>query len=334
MLPKVYVILVNWNGEKDTILCLDSLLTVNYDNMHVVISDNGSEAQSIHVLKEWAQFNMRRVPSSDTAFFMENECLSIKTLCLLENRKNLGFTGANTVGINYALQNNAEYVLLLNNDTRVTENFLIQMIEVGEGNSAYGMLGCKTYFAENESVAGKKRIWSLGGYEYVYGNPMNIGSKQFDLMEWKGVRENEMICGCCMLIKRAVIERIGVQDDDLFFGIDDVEYSLRAAKHGWKNALVLDAEIYHSGSRSVEGLTGLQLYYLFRNTYYFRVKYFPWYRNIIFFVHHLSRYFLMGGIKRIFLGRGYANRGMFLGIFDFLSQRMGPCPHVSLLKEI
>lgn len=334
MLPKVYVVIVNWNGEKDTVRCLDSLLTVNYDNMHVIISDNGSEAQSIHVLKAWVQLKMRQVLSAGNAFSIENDSMSIKTLCLLENKNNLGFTGANTVGIKYALQHNADYILFLNNDTMVTKNFLMQMIEVGESDSTYGILGCKIYFAENESIAKKNKIWSLGGYEYVHGNPMNIGSNQFDRLAWKGIRESEMICGCCMLIKRAVIEKIGVQDDDLFFGIDDVEYSLRASKHGWKNALVMDAEIYHFGSNSVEGRTGLQLYYLFRNTYYFRTKHFPWYRNIFFFIHHLFRYFLIGGVGRIFLGRSYANRGMVLGIFDFLSNRMGPCKHVSLLKKI
>jgi len=302
--------------------------------MHVIISDNGSEAQSIRALKAWAQLKMRQVLSAGNAFSVENDSMSIKTLCLIENNKNLGFTGANTVGINYAMQHNADYVLFLNNDTMVTKNFLMQMIEVGESDSTYGILGCKIYCAENEAVAKKNKIWSLGGYEYVNGNPMNIGSNQFDRLQWKGIRESEMICGCCMLIKRAVIEKIGTQDDDLFFGIDDVEYSLRAAKHGWKNALVLDAEIYHSGSRSVEGLTGLQLYYLFRNTYYFRTKHFPWHQNILFFIHHLFRYFLIGGVGRIFLGRNYANRGMILGICDFLSNRMGPCQHMSLLKKL
>ena len=333
MLPKVYVILVNWNGEKDTIPCLDTLLTVNYDNMHVVISDNGSQTQSIKALKDWAQFNKLQMTSPDAASPIENTSLRIKTLCLIESKKNLGFTGANTAGINYALEHNAAYVLFLNNDTLVTENFLVQMIDVAESESTYGMLGCKTYFADKDAITGKHKIWSLGGYEYVYGNPMNIGSKQFDRLEWKGVRENDLICGCCMLIRRKVIETIGVQDDDLFFGIDDVEYSLRARENGWENVLVLDAVIYHSGSHSVEGRTGLQLYYLFRNTYYFRNKYFPWYQNVVFFTHHLFRYFLIGGVGRFVLGRGSANIGMISGIYDFLSGNMGECKHMRLLKK-
>jgi GT2 family glycosyltransferase len=147
------------------------------------------------------------------------------------------------------------------------------------------------------------------------------------------VIENELICGCCMLIRRKAIEDCGVQDDAFFFGIDDVEYSLRVARAGWKNALVLDAEIHHAGSRSVEGRTGLQLYYLFRNTYYFRAKYFPWHQNIVFFTHHLLRYFIIGGVGRVVLGRAGANRGMLLGVSDFLRHRMGECPHPTLARK-
>jgi len=76
---------------------------------------------------------------------------------------------------------------------------------------------------------------------------------------------------------------------------------------------------------STEGLTGLQLYYLFRNTYYFRKKYFPWYRNIIFFGHHFIALFPDWRGREIVLGRGGVIRGMVLGIWDFLSNRMGEC---------
>jgi GT2 family glycosyltransferase len=68
-----------------------------------------------------------------------------------------------------------------------------------------------------------------------------------------------------MLIKRGVIETIGVQDDRLFFGMDDVEYSLRASLTGWKNLIAYDAVIYHAGSQSVTPNSGLQVYYIFRN---------------------------------------------------------------------
>jgi len=329
--PKVHVIVINWNGEDDTCRCLSSLMSVDYPNMHVVVSDNGSRPASLEALREWARQN--HVGPSDAAAQGAAGAPGIRSFTILENGRNLGFTGANTVGIEHAMADGTDYVVFLNNDTLVTPTFLSLMVSAAEKDPTLGLLGCKTFHGDGTSTERPRIIWSLGGYAYHFGNPMNRGSNQPDRPEWNGVVENELICGCCMLIRRAAIEQCGVQDDDIFFAIDDVEYSMRVARAGWKNALVLDAEIYHAGSRSVEGRVGLQLYYLFRNTYFFRSKYFPWYRNIVFFTHHLTRYLVIGGLGRLVLGRGRANIGMFLGVWDFLVGRMGECPHPGLLKR-
>lgn len=330
MTPSVYVIVINWNGEKDTIACLQSLTRVTYDNMHVIVSDNGSRPDSLRAIRAWAaDAGLHLGTAGDVP--PENADSALRTICLLENGRNLGFTGANTVGIRHAMQRDAAYVMFLNNDTLVTPDFLTRMVRVAESDPAHGIVGCKTLLGDGSDEP--RRVWSLGGYEYVYGNPMNRARNQVDQADWKGVLPSDLVCGCCMLIKRAVIEKVGVQDDTLFFGIDDVDYSLRASQQGFRNVLALEAEIYHEGSRSTEGRTGLQLYYLFRNTYYFRAKYFPWYRNIVFFAHHLTRYFLIGGVTRLLQGRGRANVGMLLGVHDFLRNRMGECTHGQLFKH-
>lgn len=318
--PKVFIIIINWNGEVDTIECLKSLSFVDFTNMHVVISDNGSSESSLTKIRTWANFNLNNPKKMNNG---------IRSFEILENGKNLGFTGANTTGINYALHKDAEYILFLNNDTIVSPNFLSTMVSVAESDNKIGLVGCKTYLdlQQKDNFKMPKRIWSLGGYYYHLGNPMNIGSNQLDRSDWKGLLFNDLICGCCMLIRRKVIEQCGVQDDDLFFGIDDVEYSLRVARSGWKNVIALDAEICHAGSKSVEGRLGLQLYYLFRNTYFFRCKYFKWHENILFFSWHLFRYFLIGGIVRTFLGKSKVNIGMILGIKDFLLNVRGECPY-------
>jgi GT2 family glycosyltransferase len=330
--PRVHVVIVNWNGEDDTCRCLTSLLAVAYPDMHVVISDNGSRPDSLAALHQWARHNRLQICEADEDPVI-NPTSAIKSLCIVRNGRNLGFTGANTVGIAYGMKNAAEYVMFLNNDTWVTPSFLTRMVDVAEHDRTYGVLGCKTFLGDERHADGTPIIWSLGGYEYQFGNPMNRGSNLPDRPEWKGVLDSELVCGCCMLIRRNTIEQCGVQDDRLFFAIDDVEYSLRAARAGWKNALVLDAEISHAGSKSAEGRVGLQLYYLFRNTYYFRTRYFPWYRNVIFFIHHVFRYVLIGSLGRTLLGRGSANKGMWLGLYDYFADRMGECPYPSLLRR-
>jgi GT2 family glycosyltransferase len=319
-LPIVYAILINWNGEKDTIACLESLLTVNYASLHVLISDNGSRPESIAAIREWIAENLA----------VGRLWKGIGSCEILENGRNLGFTGGNTIGIHYALKQNADYVLFLNNDTIVTPNFLKPMVDVAECDKNVGIVGCKIFYADSDP-GGRHRIWSLGGYSFRHGMPINIGAGELDRPEWKGVREQTLINGCCMLIKRAVVETVGVQDDRLFFGIDDVEYSFRAAQKGWKNVIACNAEIYHAASRSVVPRSGLQVYYLFRNILFFRCNSFPVWRNLDFVFFFLVRYVFVASLYRLLTGRNKVNHGVMLAIWDFVRGQMGECRHASSL---
>ncbi len=319
MSPKVFVIVINWNRERDTVACLDSMLLLDYQNCHVLLSDNGSRPESLEVLRRWKADRLAAGQSS-----------GIASLEILENGRNLGFTGANTVGIKYALEHGADYVLFLNNDTLVTPGFLTKMVAAAEADSTVGIVGCKIFHTDPDQQ-GRRTIWSLGGYSFVRGMPLNIGAGCYDKSEWTGVREQPLINGCCMLIRRGVIETVGVQDDELFFGMDDVDYSLRASRYGWKNIAVLDAVIYHASAQSVVPRSGLQVYYLFRNVLQLRTRNFPWYRNLAFFSFFSIRYVAAGSFYRWVTGRGRVNRGVYFAIVDFLRGRTGECPHLQTL---
>lgn len=319
--PSVYAVIINWNGEKDTIVCLDSLMKLDYGNLHLVISDNGSRKESLDAIERWFRTNVDgRV----------GPC-AIASYAIIKNGRNLGFTGANTVGINYALDNWATYVLLLNNDTIVTPTFLTDMVEQLEATPDAGIAGCKIFYADAD-FSGRHKIWSLGGYRLRWGMPINSASGQHDRREWRGVRGQQLVNGCCMLIKRSVIDSIGVQDDRLFFGMDDVEYSFRAHERGWKNIVVRDAVIYHAASQSVVPNSGLQVYYLFRNVLLFRYRSFKWYQNIIFSISFFVRYVAIGSTYRYLVGRGRVNRGVFYALLDFFTGITGECPHTDVLK--
>lgn len=320
MQPKVFAVVINWNGEQDTMTCLESLRRLEYDNLHLIISDNGSRSQSVAAIKDWLARNMDN---------QRNYEHGISSYVILENGKNLGFTGANTVGINYALANGADYVLFLNNDTLVTSDFLSRMITAGESDSKIGIVGCKIFFADAEPD-GRHKIWSLGGYSFKWGMPINIAGGSYDRPEWKGLHSQPLINGCCMLIKRAVIESIGVQDDMLFFGMDDVEYSNRAAARGWQNLVVYDAVIYHAASQSVVPRSGLQGYYIFRNVLFFRTRAFSWYQNILFIVVFVLRYIILASLYRWVRGRGRVNWGLYYAIVDFFKNQGGVCLHSRL----
>jgi GT2 family glycosyltransferase len=129
------------------------------------------------------------------------------------------------------------------------------------------------------------------------------------------------------------MEGVGVQNDELFFGIDDVEYSYRACKGGWKNIVVRDALIFHSASKSVVPRSGLQVYYLFRNVLYFRYREFSWFQNLPFAIVFVARYVLAAGLYRCIQGRHNVNAGVALAIRDFFVGKMGECTHPILVNR-
>ena len=324
--PDVFILLINWNGHEELKRCLNSLSKLNYNSTNIVIIDNGSEQDSIDAIRSWCHSSGFDLDKQGV-YYPVSESV-IKTLTILENGENLGFTGANGKGIEYALENRADYVLFLNYDTVVTPDFLTKMVEVGEKNPKNGLVSCKILEFNEVAVGDKDVIWSLGGYSLSFlGNPQNTSSGEYDSADFKGIVENDMISGCVMLIKKEVIESIGVQDDRFFFGLDDVEYSLRAARAGWKNSVVLDAYVYHSGSVSTEGRIALRTYYLFRNTFKVRSMYFSLLSNLVFYPGYIIRYMLIGGAGRRILGKPWYLKAMIMGILDFLRHRMGRCPH-------
>jgi GT2 family glycosyltransferase len=135
-----------------------------------------------------------------------------------------------------------------------------------------------------------------------------------------------------MLIKRGVIETIGVQDDRLFFGMDDVGYSLRASRRGWKNLVAYDAVVYHAGSQSVTPNSGLQVYYIFRNALQLRTQNFPWYKNLGFFTYFAFRYVMAGSLYRWITRKGRVNLGVYYALLGFFRGQTGECSHTSALS--
>jgi hypothetical protein len=174
--PKVYILILNWNGWKDTIECLESVFRNSYPNYQVVVIDNGSPNGSMEKIKEWANGeqevlcpeNSHSLPYSSAKksipyvyysreeaegggnFKLEKEIFSnlhstvSHPLILIQSGTNLGFAGGNNVGIRYALnRGNCDYILLLNNDTVVKKDFLVKLIAFMKSCSTAGVAGSK-----------------------------------------------------------------------------------------------------------------------------------------------------------------------------------------------
>ena len=234
----VYIIVLNWNGKDDTIECVESLQKINYDNYRIIVVDNGSEDDSVFEIK-------RLFPG----------------VKIIENKKNLGFAGGNNVGMKYAVENKADYVLLINNDTTVDEDFLTELIEVGESDEKNGLLGSKIYFHSEPN-----RIWFAGGkVNRLRNKGTHLGLDEIDSGQYDKISEVDYLTGCCLLIKREVIEKIGVLAEDYFLYYEDTDFSARAKNVSYKIMYVPRSKIYHKISRSTKPGSSNYIYYHVRN---------------------------------------------------------------------
>ena len=262
MFPKVSIIIVNWNGKTDTLECLESLKNNDYPNYEVVIIDNGSK---------------------------EKFQVSDPKIKVIYNKENLGFSGGNNVGIKYALKNKANYILLLNNDTIVSNDFLSKMVKVAKRDDKIGMVGPKIYFhnektrlrpATEGTTARQEKIWFAGGkINWLYNKGTMIGYNEVDNGQYDKpeIQKTDYITGCCVLVKKEVIKKIGLIPEEYFLYYEDTDWSLKAQKQGYKCVFTPKATIWHKGSKSSIAESPSYIYYHIRNGLILAKKYAPWY---------------------------------------------------------
>ena len=210
--PKVFIIVLNYNGRSVIKKCLSSVFKIDYPNFEVVVVDNNSKDGSLEIAK--ANFSR--------AIFIKNE-------------ENLGFSTGCNVGIRFALERMADYVMLLNNDTEVEKDFLIKLVEIAEKDQQIGILSPVIFNGAN------KQIWFSGG-KIHWLTMKSVHSNQIKTEDFYG---SDFITGCAMLIKNRVFREVGLLDEDYFLYWEDADLSLRSKKAGFKNVVVTASWIYH-----------------------------------------------------------------------------------------
>jgi len=235
---KIGIILINYNKSTlDTFECVKSLINSGCAQEQIYILDNDSESEYKDLLK-------KNVPDKVAISF---------------NNVNSGFAKGCNIGIKYFLnRDNISYILLLNNDTIVPDNFLRELIKPFlQRNLSIGIVSPIIYYYNN-----KNELW-YGGVKYI---PLTGGykhNKDKSKIPTHGYVDTDICTGCCMLFRKTLIEKVGFLDEDYFMYFEDVDFSLKVKRSGLRLMLNLDTYIYHKVSNSSEKLSVEKTWYAF-----------------------------------------------------------------------
>jgi hypothetical protein len=297
-MPKVLVSIVNFNGDKDTLSCLDSLDKINVQNLKlcVVVVDNASKENFV-VEKEYQNFELK----------------------IIRSDINLGFAGGQNLGIKWGLENGIDYFTILNNDVILEENFLSELLKTFAEKKDCGIVSPKIYFAKGhefhkdryEDKDLGKVIWYAGGrvdWKNViafHRRVDEVDKGHFDTLE-----KTDFASGCCEMIKKEVFEKVGLFDEKYFLYYEDNDLSQRAKKAGFAIYYQPKAYLWHLNAGSTGGSgSALHDYYITRNRLLFGFK----------FASLKTKFALVKeSFKLILIGRPWQKRGaadFYLGRF-------------------
>jgi GT2 family glycosyltransferase len=334
--PKVAVIVLNWNGWRDTIECLESLQRITYPDYQIIVVDNGSTDGSVEKIKAWArgeisveskffEYNPTSKPlqwfeydrkTAEAGGIVKAEFIGLpsnRKLILIETGENLGFAGGVNVGLRFALRTKQPYSWIVGNDTVVDPDALTQLIAAIYSDSKIGVAGLKIYHYEE-----RKRLDHAGAQILPWiGEGRNIGQNTLDVGQYDETRNVDCVIGCNMLVKTAVIGRVGFLDERFFMYIEETDWQLQIRRAGHRIVYIPTALAWHKATEKTT--TNLQReYYFTRNRLLFTLKNYPWLLPIVF-IWSLRYSFINHLIKRRWRHLGMALKGYL----DFFLGRYG-----------
>lgn len=236
----VFIIIVNWNGHQDTIECVNSVKKISYPNYKIVLVDNGSTDGSEKILRHL-----------------------FPDITHIQTGKNLGFTGGNNRGIRHALDNAADYVILLNNDTIVDPAFVTEMVAIATADSTTGILCPKIFLYDRRDI-----LWYAGASFYPWlGWGRHRGQNRQDRGQYDRVETTERATGCALMASKELCDTIGLLREEFFAYCEDTDWGMRARNAGYTIKYVPSSKVWHKVSRSTDARSGQSLYYFVRNMF-------------------------------------------------------------------
>lgn len=294
--PRVSIIILNWNGWKDTTECLDSICLNEYPFYDIIVIDNGSDNESLRQIAHYCE--CRKFESLEESSFLDegrvlrtfgyaicdNSCLDLdvqinrKRLIVIDNGINSGFPEGNNIGIRYAIKYlNPDFFFLLNNDTIVDKGFLTALIDNVPYDPHIAGFGPKIYLFSDPNrlqaigVRIKSNIFSRVGIKLVKVSDFRfIGYFEEDNGQYDTVERVDSLIGCGMLINANMIQKVGFLEKDFFLYHEESDWLYRMYQNGYYFLYIPTSKIWHKYSASSGGeLSPLVVYYSTRNSILF-----------------------------------------------------------------
>lgn len=238
-IPKVTIVIPNWNLKSDLAECLDSIKAGDYPAMETCVVDNHStdgSQEHVHSHYPWVH--------------------------LIELKENLGYAGALNVAIRHSLRNgNPKYIFALNNDTIIPSTTLRTLVEVAESNPRIAICAPKILYYDDPTLT-----FSMGDRLFPFlPLPVSYGFHSKDSPKLNRIMDFDYVFGCALLIRVEVLKQIGLFDTSFFMYYEDADFCRRTRDQGWRIVRVGTAPLLHKASLSVKKVQPQMTYLRARN---------------------------------------------------------------------
>lgn len=293
--PKAFIIILNWNGLRDTLECLTSLAGLQYPRWQAVVVDNGSDAGQAEAIQT-----------------------SHPTVTLIRNQKNLGYTGGNNVAIHHAMAQGADYIWLLNNDTVVTPDSLSELVAAGERDPRVGLLSPVLYdYKEPHEI-------QFAGTVLDVSRGSATTHKSLEQPSTLAPGGSLALWGTALLVKRHVVTSVGYLNERYFAYHEDAEYCLRAAAAGFATRVEPTAVVFHKSARSLgSDNSPIKEYLMVRNWYLLWMTHLRGWRRCVYPGRYMA-WVLGRALDSKRAGRGLVAAHSLDGAWDALRGHFGP----------
>jgi GT2 family glycosyltransferase len=296
--PLVTAVILNTNKREDTLACLESLQCQDYPNLRILVLDNASSDGSVEAIR---------------ALFPQ-----VRILPLAQNK---GYAGNNNVGIQAALDAGADWVFVLNEDIVLDPCAVSKLMQEGAHSLQVGILGPLVYHFDEPQV-----IQSAGGLLDRNWQSSHHGQNQDDAGQYSVPGLVHWISGCAILVRREVIEQVGLLDERFFYYWEETEWCLRARRAGWQVLFVPAAKIWHKGVQRNYRPSPNVTYYQTRNRLLALAKHRAPLRVWLHALVTLTRTWLAWTLKPQWRSMRPHRAAMYCGFRDFLLRRWGMRP--------